>query len=124
MLGFAPERVLKASPGDIWPVAADPARFPEWFDGVERAEAEREPGRGQIHLVAGRWRGQLFEIERFVEHWEPSRLVRWRDTAERLDGARPEDMWHAGSSRAARGWSSRPTSASRRGSGRRRSRGR
>jgi hypothetical protein len=72
MLGFAPERVLKASPGDIWPVAADPARFPEWFDGVERAEAEREPGRGQIHLVAGRWRGQLFEIERFVEHWEPS----------------------------------------------------
>jgi uncharacterized protein YndB with AHSA1/START domain len=97
MLQFAVERVLKASPGDIWAVAADPTRFPEWFDGVDRAEAEGEPGRGQTHLVAGPWGRQRFEIERVVEHWEPPSLVRWRDTAERLDGERAGDMWHTDS---------------------------
>jgi uncharacterized protein YndB with AHSA1/START domain len=97
VIEFVAERSIRALPRDVWAVASDPTRFPEWFDGVEKARAEGEPGRGQTHLVAGPWGEQRFEIERIVEHWEPPRLVRWRDTAERLDGEAPADLWHAGS---------------------------
>jgi uncharacterized protein YndB with AHSA1/START domain len=97
VIEFAAERVLAASRDAVWAVVSDPARFPEWFDGVEESEAIGEPGRGQSHRVAGPWGEQRFEIERLVEQWEPPRLVRWRDTAERLDGEQPEDIWHVGS---------------------------
>lgn len=97
MIEFVAERSIKVLPRDVWALASDPTRFPEWFDGVEKAQANGEPGRGQTHLVTGPWGEQRFEIERIAEHWEPPRLVRWRDTAERLDGERPADMWHAGS---------------------------
>jgi uncharacterized protein YndB with AHSA1/START domain len=97
MVRFVASRVITASVSAIWEIVSEPARFPEWFDGVESALASGELGRGQTHVVAGPWGDQRFEIERLVEHWEPPRLVRWRDTAERLDGVPPTDMWHSGS---------------------------
>ena len=97
MIEFTAERVIAAAPSAVWAIASNPIRFPDWFDGVEEADANGEPERGQTHAVRGPWGEQRFEIERVVEHWEPKRLVRWRDIAERLDGEAPQDMWHAGS---------------------------
>jgi uncharacterized protein YndB with AHSA1/START domain len=94
MVGFGAERVIAAPQAAVWELVTDPTRFPEWFDSVDEAEADGEPGRGQTHVVRGPWGEQRFEIERVVESWVPGRHVGWRDVAERLDGRVPEDMWH------------------------------
>jgi uncharacterized protein YndB with AHSA1/START domain len=97
VIEFTASRSIEASPAAIWAIVSDGARLKEWFDPVDESSASGPPGPGQRHLVSGPWMGEhRFEIERVVEQWEPERLVRWRDEAERLDGEVPEDFWHRG----------------------------
>jgi uncharacterized protein YndB with AHSA1/START domain len=48
---YAARRVLPATVEDVWAVLADPARFPEWWPGVEAVDAGR---RGLV--PGGLWR--------------------------------------------------------------------
>ena len=94
MVDFVAQHVVRAEIEAVWAVVSAPERSPEWFEGVDRAEADGPPGTGQRHTIGGPWGNVRFEIDRIVDRWLPPRAVVWRDVDERLDGVPPEHMWH------------------------------
>lgn len=42
MPGFERTAVCRAPPEEVWKLLHDPARFPEWWDGVERVESRSD----------------------------------------------------------------------------------
>lgn len=93
---WSADRTFHVDPAIVWDVVAHPERMREWLHAAEESEALDRPGHGQRHVVRGPWESGRYEIVRVCEVWEPQGLVRWRDVAEKLDGAEPEDPWHTG----------------------------
>lgn len=76
------ERVLKASPEELWPLVSEPERLPEWFTFAESVEVTGERRR----TMHGRWGKKRSEIDQEIVELEPGRAIGWRHVAERLDG--------------------------------------
>ena len=93
---WSASRTFHVDPAIVWDVVAHPERMCDWLHATEESEVLDRPGQGQRHVVRGPWGDGRFEIHRVCEAWEPQGLVRWRDLDERVDGAEPDDPWHAG----------------------------
>lgn len=81
-------RTLSAPPERVWPLLADPKRWPEWLPGVTTSEVLAGPaeGVGRRQRLQAAYGGQRGEIELQITDWEPRRRVGWVHTAERIGG--------------------------------------
>jgi uncharacterized protein YndB with AHSA1/START domain len=97
VIEYTRSRSIDAPPEEIWAVVADPARLPEWFEGIDRVRTlDGDPELGR-HAIEGPWGEQRFEIVRVLEQEKQGSRLSWRDESELLDGEAPADPWHIGS---------------------------
>ncbi|HYU83169.1 MAG TPA: SRPBCC domain-containing protein [Kribbellaceae bacterium] len=66
--------VIKAEPGDIWPVLVDGACYPDWDSGVDRVEGRIALGE-KIKVYVPVNPGRAFAVK--VAELEPNRMMRW-----------------------------------------------
>ncbi len=86
MIEVRRERLIDATPEELWPLVSDPARLPDWLTLAERAEVIEGEGAGRRQRIYGHWGKKRSEIDQVVTAFEPPRLLEWRHEAERLDG--------------------------------------
>ena len=86
MIEILQERTLDVPPTQVWDLIEPVERLPEWFIGIETAEALAGQGLGRKQRVGGRWGRHHFQIDQTVIQYEPRRQLVWRHDTERLDG--------------------------------------
>jgi uncharacterized protein YndB with AHSA1/START domain len=86
MIEVQREKVIDATPQELWPLVDDTSRLPEWFSFAERAELLEGEGVGRRQRIYGHWGKKPSEVDQLVTGYEPGRLLEWRHEAERLDG--------------------------------------
>ncbi|MFN2432562.1 MAG: SRPBCC family protein [Gemmatimonadota bacterium] len=81
-------RTITAPPERVWPLLADPTRWPEWLPGITTSEVTAGPveGVGRRQRLDAAYAGQHGEIELRITDWEPRRRIGWVHTAERIGG--------------------------------------
>lgn len=86
MIEIQREKVIDATPDELWPLVDDPGRLPDWFTFAERAELLEGEGVGRRQRMYGHWGKKQSEVDQQVTAYEPKRLLEWRHEAERLEG--------------------------------------
>ena len=81
-------RTIDVPPERVWPLLADPKRWPEWLPGVTTSVVTSGPaeGVGRRQKLEVAYAGQRGEIELRITDWEPLRRIGWEHTAERIGG--------------------------------------
>ena len=80
------QRVIGLAPAELWDLAADPARYDEWFDSCERSEVVDGTGLGRRQRMHGRWNRKVSLVEQTITRWRPPHELAWRHDREMLDG--------------------------------------